>query len=296
MYNIIQKRQYWFILSAVLIIPSIVFIALGGLKFNIDFTGGTIWQLRFSETAPAPAEIESVLGQFNLGEIRAQRAEDNSAVIRLKPIDNETRQSILDALNSQYPGVTETSFESVGPTIGEELKRRALVAIALVLAAIILYVTWAFRKVTKNVGIPSWVMGLSAIIALVHDLLIIVGVFAALGYFMNVEIGALFVTALLTILGFSVHDTIVVFDRVRENVLHGRGGSFADSVNRSVNQTIVRSLNTSLTTLFVLVVLYLFGGASIQWFVFAMIIGIIIGTYSSIFIASPLLVMWKRKA
>ncbi len=294
MYRIVQKRIIWFSFSALIIIPSIVFIALGGLKLNIDFTGGTLWKIKFNEARPTVQEFQNYLSEFQLGDATVQTADETGMVIRLKPLDNETRNTVLDDLNATYHGVEEESFESMGPTIGEELKRRAIVAVILVLVFIILYITWAFRKISRSSAIPSWVLGFSAIIALAHDIIIIIGVFAFLGYMQGVEIGALFVTALLTILGFSVHDTIVIFDRVRENIITGVGNDLEDSVNLSVNQTLVRSLNTSLTTLFVLLALYLFGGESIKMFVFAMILGIIIGTYSSIFIASPLLVVWEK--
>jgi preprotein translocase subunit SecF len=157
----------------------------------------------------------------------------------------------------------------------------------------VFYIAYAFRQVSKPVA--SWKYGVSAIIALAHDLLIITGIFAALGYFLNVEVDTLFVTALLTILGFSIHDTIVTFDRTRENIFKIQNQSFDDIVNLSVNQTIVRSINTSVTTLFVLLAIYVFGGASIKFFVLALMLGVIVGTYSSIFIASPLLTIWKRK-
>lgn len=294
MYQIIQRRKIWYLLSALVIIPSIVFIAMGGLKLNIDFTGGTIWKIKFSDTRPTIQEMKSTLEQYELGDITVQTTNDLGVAIRLKPIDNETRNNILSDINTQYAGAEEESFESIGPIIGEELKRQAMVAIILVLVFMILYITWAFRKISKSSAIPSWTMGLSAIIALAHDIIIVVGVFAFLGLTQGVEVGALFVTALLTILGFSVHDTIVVFDRVRENIIQNSDSDFEQTINRSVNQTIIRSLNTSITTLFVLLALYLFGGESIKMFVLAMILGIITGTYSSIFIASPLLVFWQK--
>ncbi|MBU0707588.1 protein translocase subunit SecF [Patescibacteria group bacterium] len=294
MYQIIKKSKIWYIISAVFIVPGIVFILLGGLKLNIDFTGGTLWKLNFDTNRSTAQDVSVYLEEYDLGETTIQPTSDSSLAIRMKPIDNETRQTILTSLNEKYEGVEEESFESIGPTIGDELKRRAMVAIIIVLIFIILYINWAFRKISKSSAIPSWAMGLSAIAALAHDILFVVGAFAFMGHFFGIEVGALFVTALLTILGFSVHDTIVVYDRVRENVIYGTDSSFEETVNRSVNQTIVRSLNTSFTTLFVLLALYLFGGESIRMFVFAMILGIVTGTYSSIFIASPLLVIWQK--
>ncbi|HLD27489.1 MAG TPA: protein translocase subunit SecF, partial [Patescibacteria group bacterium] len=187
---------------------------------------------------------------------------------------------------------TELRFDSIGPTIGNELKRKSFYAIIVVLLAIILYIAYAFRKVSKPV--ESYKYGAAAIIALIHDLLIIIGVFAVLGHFLNVQIDSYFVTALLTILGFSVHDTIVTFDRTRENLKRHQDKTFEEVVNLSVNETIIRSLNTSLTTVFVLLAIFLFGGETIRYFVLALALGLIVGTYSSIFLASPLLMIWYR--
>jgi len=289
MFKIIQRKYLWFTISGIIIIPGIVFMCLGGLKFNIDFTGGTLWQLNFNNNRPAATELKTMLESADLRDVTVQPLGSNGMAVRLQPIDNAKRSTVLEAIKSTYPDVQEESFETIGPTIGKEMLSKAITAMVMVLLGIILYISWAFRKISRTSTISGWVMGVSATIALAHDVLVLLGVFAILGYFFNVEVGSLFVTALLTVLGFSVHDTIVVFDRVRENVIHDSRQDFETVVNDSVNQTLARSLNTSLTTLFVLVALYLFGGESIKWFVFAMIIGIISGTYSSIFNASPLL-------
>ena len=212
---------------------------------------------------------------------------------RFEEIDETTHQAILDKLQTEDGGLIENRFEAIGPSIGNELKTKAIQSIIIVLLFIVIYIAYAFRKVSKPVA--SWKYGISAIIALVHDILIITGIFAVLGYFLKIEIDSLFVTALLTILGFSIHDTIVTFDRTRENLIKNKDESFDDIINISVNQTIVRSLNTSITTLFVLLAIYIFGGDTIKNFVLALILGVIIGTYSSIFIASPLLSMWNKQ-
>ncbi|MFA6198528.1 MAG: protein translocase subunit SecF [Patescibacteria group bacterium] len=294
MFKIIQKRKIWFTISGLVIIPGIIFMCLGGLKLNIDFTGGTLWQLKFDSNRPATADLQSKLTTADLRDITVQPLGDNGMAIRLQPIDNAKRAAVFEQLKTAYPTVVEDSFETIGPTVGKELLNKSITAIIMVLLGIILYISWAFRKISRTSTISGWVMGLSATIALAHDVLVLLGVFAILGYFFNIEIGGLFVTALLTVLGFSVHDTIVVFDRVRENVIHDSRQDFENIVNDSVNQTLARSLNTSLTTLFVLIALYLFGGESIKIFVLAMIIGITTGTYSSIFNASPLLVVWEQ--
>lgn len=294
MYRITQKKYWFFGLSSLILIPGIVFLALSGLKLNIDFTGGTIWELKFLQDRPSANVLEQKLNELGLASLTVQSSGDQGMTVRSQTLDNDKRAEALKALNDTYAGVEELSFESVGPTIGKELQKRAITAVILVMIGIIFYITYAFRKVSKTTIIPSWVMGVAAVIALLHDLFIILGIFAFLGFFYQVEVGMLFVTALLTILGFSVHDTIVVFDRIRENMLTGANQEFEITINEAINQTIARSLNTSLTALFVLTALYFFGGESIRWFVFAMIIGIIVGTYSSIFIASPLLVIWHR--
>jgi preprotein translocase subunit SecF len=212
-------------------------------------------------------------------------------IIRTQPQEKAEHDALLALLSEKYGQITEDQFTSIGPAIGQELAQKALWQLLLVTAGIILYIAYAFRKVTRPVS--SWRFGWAAIVALVQDLVIVVGVFALLGRFYNVEIDSLFVTALLTVLGFSVHDTIVVFDRIRENLRVRAGEPLSDIINASINQTVIRSINTSLTVIFVLTALLLFGGESIRYFVLALLVGILAGTYSSIFIASPLLLAWQ---
>lgn len=295
MYRIIQKRNVWFIVSGIVIIPGIIAIILGGLHFGIDFTGGSMIRVGFPSNRPTPDAITEKLSSLNLGNLTIQPSGDTDTAIRLQSIDQDTYQQIIDKLKEDNPDLSEESFDTIGPTFGQELKNKAISGTVLVLIFILLYIMFAFRKTSFGV-VKSWVFGTGAILALVHDILVVVGVFAILGKFLNVEINTLFITAMLTVLGFSVHDTIVVYDRIRERLRISYLKSFEDVVNESVNQTIVRSLNTSLTTLLVLAALYLFGGQSIQFFVLALLIGIIAGTYSSIFIASPLLVVWYNFA
>lgn len=293
MYKIIQKRRFLFIFSLVVLIPGLVALFMWGLRPGLDFTGGAKLTVAFSGQRPSGPDVASLLVGKGFKEATAQTSGDHDLVIRTKTLTNEQRQEVLSAITGQYSGASETSFESFGPTLGAELFRRAVTAISMVLIAIVIYISWAFRKV--NVGpVPAWVYGLSAVIALAHDVLAVVGIFALLGHYAQVEVDSLFVTALLTVLGFSVHDTIVVFDRIRERLIIGHERSYEDTVNVSLNQTLVRSLNTSIATLLVLIALYLFGGASIHFFVLALLIGIASGTYSSIFVASPLLVVYER--
>ncbi len=294
MLKIIQKRKLWFTVSGIFCLISIIALSVWGLNFGIDFTGGTLMELSFSGedgTRPEIQAVKEALNSLELGEINIQPSGENNLLLRMKAIDETTHQNILSALNEKFT-IEEKRFESIGPVIGQELKRKAIYAIVIALVAIICYIAWAFRKVSYPVA--SWKYGTVATITLFHDILIVLGIFSILGHFQNVEIGTPFIAALLTILGYSVNDTIVVFDRIRENLARSPANTFEETVNKGVNETLVRSLNTSLTTLFVLLAIYFFGGETIKYFALALIIGIISGTYSSIFTASPLLVSWQR--
>jgi len=436
MLKIVQRRKIWFAFSAVLVSASLIALLSWGLKFGIDFTGGTLMEFSFKEKTLNSQEIKDALADLNLGEINIQFSGEKNVLLRFKDVDEDTHQKILSALDSAISGedenkkeidnependrneenaesdsdeeeignlsphrslsvedcdeqmrdplqssteilqrgekeenniskllggivkkalaaeneneiVSETNesetkesevevitnsgeeinidaenidlsdieseeidlnamegtseknvnieekrFNSIGPVIGNELKESAVWAIIIALIAIVLYIGFAFRKVSFPVS--SFKYGIIATIALFHDIIITLGVFAVLGHFYNVEIGIPFVAALLAILGYSVNDTIVVFDRTRENLLKSGIDDFEKIVNKSVNETLIRSINTSFTTLLVLFTLYLFGGTTIKYFVVALIVGISAGTYSSIFIASPLLVTWQR--
>lgn len=286
MIKIIQNRNIFFIFSGVLLISAVLALSLWGLKLGIDFTGGSLLELSFSNRP----DVQEVVGLL-ADEAQIQPAGDNEFIIRTGDLSEDEHQQVLAVLAEKYE-FKENRFESVGPIIGQELKNKAWMALVIALVMIIVYIAYAFRKVSKPVA--SWKYGISAIIALAHDIIIVTGVFAVLGHFLNVEVGILFVTALLTVLGYSVNDTIVVFDRVRENLIYRPKETFVETVNTSVNETILRSINTSLTTLIVLFSLYLLGGATIKNFVLVLIIGVVAGTYSSIFIASPLLIVWQK--
>ncbi|MFA6466461.1 MAG: protein translocase subunit SecF [Patescibacteria group bacterium] len=298
MYNIIGKSKIWLGISGFLVLTSIVFLAIWGFKLGIDFTGGSILEVSYSQQRPTMEQVQNILAPLELGSLKIQAGGENDYILRFEEIEETTHQDILDNLSAiKVEGVeenqlSESRFEAIGPAVGEELKTKAIQAIIIVLVFIVLYIAYAFRKVSKPVA--SWKYGLAAIVALAHDILIVAGVFSALGYFMGVEIDTLFVTALLTILGFSVHDTIVTFDRIRENLFQTHDKEFKEIVNISINQTITRSINTSFTTLLVLLAIYFFGGESIRYFSLALILGVIFGTYSSIFIASPLLILWNK--
>jgi len=291
MFKIIQKRKIWFWLSGALVVLSLAAFSIFGLNLGIDFTGGSLLELQFKQTPPDNNQITENLSEFNLKSLSIQPAGDNSLIIRTSSLNEEEHQAILASL-ADLTEFQELRFDSIGPIIGQELKEKAIYSIIVVLIAIILYIAYAFRKVSQPV--ESWKYGLSAIIALAHDIIIITGVFAVLGKFMEVQVDTYFVTALLTVLGFSVHDTIVTFDRTRENLPRHQDKTFEEVVNLSVNETIIRSINTSFTTLIVLIAIFLFGGATIKYFVLALMLGAVVGTYSSIFLASPLLMFWYK--
>lgn len=292
--NIINKKYLYFAISLIIIIPGIISLILFGLNLSIDFTGGSRLTLSFPSKASGNVvkEIRDSLAAQKI-KIATIETSENLVFIRTQPIDQNQNSKFIISLHKKFKDFKETEFETVGPIIGKETTVNAVKAVILASILIVLYITWSFRKVPKPAS--SFRFGICAIAALVHDILVVVGIFSILGHFFNVEVDSLFVTALLTVIGFSVHDTIVVFDRIRENL--GRLGSvsFSEVVNESILQTLGRSLNTSLTVILVLIALLLFGGESIRWFVVALLVGIISGTYSSIFNAAPLLVVWHEK-
>ncbi len=292
--KIIYHRKIYFTISGILCLVSIVSLGFWGLNLGIDFTGGTLMEITFEESRPVTSEITDSLKNLELGKITIQSSGDLGMILRFKDVDERAHQEILKTFKGSFGEEVfrEERFESIGPIIGQELKRKAIWAVIIVLVAIVLYIAWVFRKVSYFIS--SWKYGLIAIVALVQDILIVLGLFSILGRFGSVEIGTPFVAALLTILGYSVNDTIVVFDRIRENLHKHEQEDFEKTINQSVNQTITRSLNTSLTTLLILTAVYFLGGASIRYFILALISGVIIGTYSSIFLASPLLVAWQK--
>lgn len=293
----IKYRKITYLISGILVLLSIISIAVFRFNFGIDFTGGTIMEIEYSTEKPSIDQIKTALKGFQVGDIKLQPTGDTAYILRFKDIDEDTHQKIFAVLNFDSFKAEEKRFDSIGPVIGSELKQRALMAVGLAAIMIILYIAFAFRKVSalkssqfKNLS--SFKFGVIAVVALMHDVIIPTGIFSILGQFKGVEIDSLFVTAILTILGFSVHDTIVVFDRIRENLIKNPSKNFEETVDKSVKETIVRSVNTSFTVLLVLAALFVFGGETTKFFSLALILGIFFGTYSSIFLASPLLVSW----
>lgn len=296
MISIIPKRKIWFSLSAGLSALSLVFLLVWGLNFGIDFVGGSALEVRFEKQSPPVSEVEAVLADLNLDSLVVQPASDRDMFIKFKEIEEETHQEVLTKLetldSNVYGEVTELQFNSVGPSIGDTLKSQSIYATLLVILAIIIYIAWAFRGVSKPIA--SWKYGVTAVITLIHDCLIVLGIFSILGHFYGLELTGAFIAAILTVLGYSVNDTIVIFDRIRENLPRSED-DFAGTINTSINQNITRSINTSITTALVLLAIIILGGSSVFSFALALLIGVLIGTYSSIFLASPLLVLWERR-
>ena len=290
--NFMKYKKFYFIFSLVIILPGMFYLVTSGLKLGIDFTGGALLEYQFEKGVKAD-ELRKIISEHGVEVGQIITSGDNTYIIRTKPLEQEKINFIKKTLSEKYGNVEERRAEFVGPVIGTELKKKALLAIAVASLSIVLYIAFSFRKVPKPTS--SWRFGIAAVVALLHDVFLVIGIFAILGKFLGVEIDTLFVTALLTVIGFSVHDTIVVFDRIRENLLKHINKNFTEVANISVVQTLGRSLNTSLTVVFVLMALLLFGGETIRWFVAALLVGIISGTYSSIFNATAILVWWEER-
>ena len=283
--NFMKYKWIYFGISFLVLIPGVFSLIRYGLRLSIDFTGGTLLEIQTSAK-----NLSEIAKDQNLELSSVQSSADNTYLLRFKKLDKDQNEKFKSALGKD---VIEKRYESVGPVVGAEMTKKALLAVILASLAIVVYIAWSFRQVPKPYS--SWKFGVSAVVALLHDALVVLGVFSLFGHFYHVEIDALFVTALLTVIGFSVHDTIVVFDRVRENLPKMYNKPFSEIVDFSLTETLVRSLNTSLTVTLTLVSLLLFGGETIRWFVVALLVGIVSGTYSSIFNAAPMLVMWESK-
>ncbi len=296
----VRNRKITYIFSAILVAASVASLLMWGLKPAIDFTGGSLLEITYKDGRPEISKIQQAVSGIGLGNVSIQPSGDKDIIVRLRELSEGEHQKLISALTVDGKQPEEKRFDSIGPVIGKELKQKSIIAVCLVALMIILYIAWAFRKVSRpaspSLGGPvsSWKYGVAAVVALVHDITIPAGVFAALGHFKGVEIDVLFITALLTTLGFSVHDTIVVFDRIRENLKKNIGQNFDDTVEKSIRQTLARSIFTSMTVIIVLAALLAFGGVTTRYFSLTLLLGITFGTYSSIFLASPLLVSWNK--
>ncbi|HLC94898.1 MAG TPA: protein translocase subunit SecF [Patescibacteria group bacterium] len=290
MLQIIQKRKYAYWFSGVLTLISVVVIAWWGFRLGIDFKGGTLMEVRFVlDPLPTVSAIEEKLTPLNLRSLTIQPTENNALFLRYLASDEATNDQVLVTLQSIDPNIVQLRTDFIGASVSDQIKKNALLGMSLSIIGIALYIAWAFRRVSGIV--TSWEYGMGAVIALAHDIIIVLGLFAVLGQYYDVEVGVPFIAALLTILGYSVNDTIVVYDRVRENLIRAyRKEDFESIVNRSLNETLGRSINTSLTVLITLLAIVVFGGESIRYFGVALLAGVAFGTYSSIYIASALLV------
>ncbi len=286
--NIVKHKYTYIIISSTLLIASIVFLVIWGLKLGIDFTGGTTFTYTVNRSININ-QIQSYLtSQYSQSTITKENA--NTYQVEVPPLSQSQLSNLQNEISNKFNLGKAQSVTTIGPTIGSQLRNDAIYSIIIVMIGIILYIAWAFRQVPKPAN--SFIFGSSAILAMVHDTVIVLGAFAILGHFLGAPVDTLFITAVLTVIGFSVHDTIVVFDRIRENLLKKEVSDFANTVNNSLMQTLNRSLNTSFTVLLVLVALFILGGVTIRWFTVALLIGIFSGTYSSIFVASQLLVIY----
>jgi len=288
--KIVKHRWYWFLFSGLLVASAIGLLATFGLKQGIDFTGGTLMSVRFDKR-PTPVDAEKALAVFNLNAITIQPAGDSDLIFRFKTIDEDTHQKILQTLGSTFGKTTELQYNAIGPAVGEELRQKAISSLVIIFLLVLAFIAWSFRKVSAPV--QSWKYGTVVLASAFHDVIIPVGLFALLGKLYNWEIGTAFIAAVLTIMGYSINDTIVVLDRIREN-LQKTTGTFEEIVERSIQQTMLRSFNTSMTTILALLAVFIFGGDSIKGFALALIVGVATGTYSSIFIIPSLLVVWNN--
>jgi preprotein translocase subunit SecF len=287
--NFLKLTKFYYVLSCIAAVLAVAAILFFGLNLGIDFTGGSILEISF-DSRPENSVIQEKLNDLNLGDMVIQPTGESEVIIRTKEIDESTRQEIFSRLNA-VSGAKELRFENIGPTIGKELTQKTITLVLFSLTGLLIYIIIAFRKVSFPVS--GFKYGLISIIALTFDILITVGIFAVLGKYNNVQFTIPIITALLTILGYTINDKVIVFDRVRENLLQRKTDDFQELVNKSLNQTLSRSLSTGMCSLFVLISIFFFGGETLKYFALALFTGIIVGTYSSLFLASPLLVSWS---
>ena len=289
--NLLGKRYLFFAISAIVILPGLIILATGGLPLSIDFTGGSLLEVTFIGTTPQPAEVLAVYDEANIRDATVQTTETGGLIIRSEFLDNEKRDALLTTMNEAFGETTIQRFDSVGPSIGEQVTSRAAMAVTVSSLLVVIYIAWSFRGIKG-----AYRYGVSAILAMIHDVALIFSISAVGGILFGWEIDSLFLTALLTVIGFSMQDSIVVFDRIRENSSSLRRLEYETLVNHSIIQTLQRSINTQLMTVeFLLLALAFFGGVTLRQFVVVLLVGLMSGTYSSIFIAAPVLVVWEKQ-
>ena len=297
MYEIVERRRIWYLITAILVLPSILFMAWSLIvhgtimPLGIDFTGGTLWEMRFQQPV-APADIREVFVEAEFPEVLAFTVEDDKTIqVKFKDISTDEKDVLTAQIQERFGEFEERSYRSIGPAVGSEVSQAALLAVVVASAGILLYIAWAFRQVPH-----PFRYGACAVAALVHDVLVSISFVGIMYFVAGWEADALFLTAMLTVIGFSVNDTIVIFDRVRENLKRHRGESLASVANRSILETLPRSLATQVTVIFVLVSILIFGGASLRQFMAVMLVGMVSGAYSTIFFATPLVVAWDERS
>jgi len=289
--NILGKRYFFFGLSLILIIPGLIILFTGGLPLSIDFTGGSLLEVSFDSASPAPADLIAVYDDANISDVQVQTSETGSYIIRSEFLENDVRDAVLTAMADNIGEPTVVQFDNVGPSIGQQVTSRGAMAVGVAAVLVVIFIAWSFRGVQN-----AFRYGISAILAMLHDVAIIFSITAIGGLLFGWEIDSLFLTALLTVIGFSMQDSIVVFDRIRENANIFRRLEYETLVNHSIIQTLQRSINTQLMTVeFLLLALALFGGVTLQEFAVVLLVGLMSGTYSSIFIAAPILVVWENQ-
>lgn len=289
MFDFVGKRYWYFLISLLILIPAVVSLSINGLKPSIDFTGGAALEVRF-ETPVQPASVRDVFVDAGYSDTSVNNVGgEDTVLIRMKQVDEQTKLALIEQLEARFGPLTELYFRSVGPSVGQEVTRSAFTAIGFTALFIVLFILVAFRKVPN-----AFRYGVCAVVAILQNILVVTGLFSILGWLLGWEVDALFLTALLTVIGFSVQDIIVVFDRIRENIPKRRGEDYETIVNRSVLETLHRSLATQLNAMFILVALLLFGGATIKQFIVALLVGMLSETYASLFSAVPLLVVWEK--
>jgi len=289
--NFIKYRKVYFILSGITILGSLVCLIIFNLNLGIDFTGGSILEVEYKADRPSNQIIRDKLANLDLGEIYIQPSGEQGVILRMKDISEDTHQEVVQKLN-ETGELEERRFEAIGPTIGRELKQKTKIVVILSLLAIVLYIAWAFRRVSRPVS--SWQYGIASLFCLTHDILIPLGILSVLGKFYGVQINIPVICALLTVIGYAINNVVVVYDRIRENILRFGKLEFTEITNSSINQTLTRQINTSLTTLFPLFFIFFWGGETLKYFALTLILGITVGLYSSIFLAIPILVQWLK--
>jgi len=289
MIDIVGNRKWFFLISICLLVPGIISMLAFGFKLGIDFSSGTVMTLRFSQPADQ-AVLRQQMSQLGYGDATIQKTSEGDFLVRTRDIDSDEKIALIDGLKKGLNmDVTIRDFATVSPMVANEVARNAAIAVLVASIFMILYIAFAFRHMPNPF---KW--GFSAVIALLHDVLIVMGIFSILGWLIGYQVDAMFITAMLTIVGFAINNTCVVYDRIRENVRRGISKDFAVTVNSSILETVARCVNTSLVVILTCLALYLFGGVTIQQFIMALLVGVVVGIYDSIFVAGSLLVLWER--